>query len=135
MIDPDQLKLLKGKKALVTGIANDQSSAWGCARAFRAFGADLALTYLNEKTRKFTDSLRDEVGASIYMPLDLQKAGDLEAVFATIEEKWGKVDIVVHSIAFAPKEDLRGRVVDCSKEGFLTAMGCPSSGISGHLSV
>lgn len=122
MIDPSSLALLKGKKALVTGIANDQSIAWGCAKAFQAFGADLAITYRNEKTKKYVDLLAEQIGAAIYMPLDVQGPGEMEAVFAAVEEKWGKVDIVLHSIAFAPKEDLHGRVVDCSKEGFLLAM-------------
>jgi enoyl-[acyl-carrier protein] reductase I len=122
MIDVSSLALLKGKKALVTGIANDQSIAWGCAKAFHAFGADLAITYRSEKTKRYVDPLTKEVPASIYMPLDVQKPGELERVFEAIEHKWGKIDIVLHSIAFAPKEDLQGRVVDCSKEGFLLAM-------------
>jgi enoyl-[acyl-carrier protein] reductase I len=122
MIDPQVLKLLKGKKALVTGIANDQSIAWGCAKAFSALGADVAITYLNEKTRKYVDPLTKEVNPSIYMPLDVQKPGEMEAVFEAIAKKWGTLDIVLHSIAFAPKQDLHGRVVDCSKDGFLLAM-------------
>lgn len=122
MIDISTLNLLKGKKALVTGIANDRSIAWGCAKAFSMFGADLAITYYNEKSRGYVDPLAAEVEASIYMPLDLKREGDLEAVFEAIEKKWGKLDIVLHSIAFAPKADLQGRVVDCSKEGFLLAM-------------
>lgn len=122
MIDISSLALLKGKKALVVGIANNQSIAWGCAKAFHAFGADLAITYQNEKTKRYVDPLAKEVEASIYMPLDVQKPGELEAVFETIKKKWRKIDIVLHSIAFAPKEDLQGRVVDCSKDGFLLAM-------------
>jgi enoyl-[acyl-carrier protein] reductase I len=122
MIDISSLPFLKGKKALVAGIANDQSIAWGCAKAFHAFGADLAMTYRNEKAKKFVEPLAKEVDASIFMPLDLQTEGHLEAIFEQIEKQWGKLDIVLHSIAFAPKADLQGRVVDCSKEGFLTAM-------------
>jgi enoyl-[acyl-carrier protein] reductase I len=122
MIDISSLPLLKGKKALVTGIANDQSIAWGCAKAFRAFGADLAITYLNDKARPHVEPLAKEVEASIFMPLNLQVEGQLEALFGVIKEQWGKLDICVHSIAFAPKADLQGRVVDCSKEGFLLAM-------------
>jgi enoyl-[acyl-carrier protein] reductase I len=122
MIDLSTLPLLKGKKALVTGIANDQSIAWGCAKAFRAFGADLAITYLNDKAKPHVEPLAKEVGAEIFMPLNLQVEGQLEAVFDAIKQKWGKLDIALHSIAFAPKEDLQGRVVDCSKAGFLTAM-------------
>ena len=93
MIDVSVLPLLKGKKALVTGIANDQSIAWGCAKAFRAFGADLAMTYLNEKAKQFVEPLAKELEASIFMPLDLQVEGQLEAVFEQIEKQWGKLDI------------------------------------------
>jgi enoyl-[acyl-carrier protein] reductase I len=122
MSDVTTLPLLKGKKALITGIANDQSIGYGCAKAFRALGAEVAMTYRNEKAKKFVEPLAEELEASIFMPLDLGTEGSLEAIFAQIEKQWGKIDICVHSIAFAPKADLQGRVVDCSKEGFLTAM-------------
>ena len=122
MIDISSLALLKGKKALVTGIANDQSIAWGCAKALHAFGADVAITYLNEKTKRYVDPLAQQLEASIYLPLNVQHPGELETVFETIAKKWDTLDTVLHSIAFAPKEDLQGRVVDCSKDGFLTAM-------------
>jgi len=122
MIDFSSLAFLKGSKALVTGIANDQSIAWGCAKAFRTFGADLAVTYLNDKAKPYVEPLAREVNASIFMPLDVQAQGQLEAVFARIEQEWGKIDVCLHSIASAPKRDLQGRVVDCSKEGFLLAM-------------
>ena len=103
MIDISTLPLLKGKKALVTGIANDQSIAWGCARAFRAFGADLAITYLNDKAKPYVEPLAKEVEASVFMPLNVQVEGQMEAVFNAIAKQWGKLDICVHSIAFAPK--------------------------------
>lgn len=122
MVDVSSLNLLKGKKALVTGIANDQSIAWGCAKAFQAFGADLAITYLNDKAKPHVEPLAREVGASIFVPLDLQQDGQLESVFERIEKTWGKLDLCLHSIAYAPKDDLQGRVVDCSKDGFLSAM-------------
>jgi enoyl-[acyl-carrier protein] reductase I len=122
MIDPSTFNLLKGRKALVTGIANDQSIAWGCAKAFHAFGANIAMTYLNDKARRYVEPLAEQVDASLLLPLDLQAEGQLEAVFDSIETKWGALDLVVHSIAFAPKQDLQGRVVDCSKHGFLLAM-------------
>ncbi len=122
MIDLYTLPLLNGKKALVTGIANDQSIAWGCAKALKAFGADLAITYLNDKAKPEVEPLAKEVGASIFMPLNVQVEGQLEAVFDTIKNEWGKLDVCVHSIAFAPKADLQGRVVDCSREGFLLAV-------------
>ena len=113
---------LAGKKALVIGIANNQSIAYGCALAFRALGAELAITYLNEKTKQYTQSLADRLEASLYLPCDVRVEGQLESVFQAIEQKWGKLDIALHSIAFAPREDLHGRVIDCSREGFLTAM-------------
>src|SRR5215475_4467816 len=122
MIDVASLALLKGKKALVTGIANDQSIAWGCAKAFRAFGADVAVTYLNDKCKPYVEPLAKEIKAPIFMPLDLQREGQLEAVFDKIKTTWDKLDLCLHSIAFAPKQDLQGRVVDCSREGFLLAM-------------
>ena len=122
MIDLAKAPLLKGRKVLVTGIANDQSIAWGCAKAFHAFGADVAVTYLNDKTKTYVEPLAREIDASLLLPLDLTKEGQLEAVFDTISKKWGRLDLCLHSIAFAPKADLQGRVVDCSKEGFLTAM-------------
>jgi enoyl-[acyl-carrier protein] reductase I len=114
--------VLKGAKALVVGIANDSSIAYGCARAFRELGADLALSYLNDKARPHVEPLARELGASIFMPLDVSVPGELEALFAAIEREWGQLDILVHSIAFAPKEDLQGGLLQCSAEGFAKAM-------------
>src|SRR5215831_6700609 len=105
----DLASLLKGRKALVTGIANDQSIAWGCAKAFRLLGADLAITYLNEKAKPHVEPLARSVDASMVMPLDLRVEGQLESVFERVEKDWGALDLVLHSIAFAPKEDLQGR--------------------------
>ncbi len=113
---------LEGRKALIVGIANRESIAWGCARAFRAQGADLAVTWLNEKAEKFVRPLAEELEAEILMPLDVTVPGSAEAVFAEIAGRWGRLDILLHSIAFAPKADLHGRVVDCSAEGFSLAM-------------
>jgi enoyl-[acyl-carrier protein] reductase I len=114
--------VLSGKKALVVGIANDASIAYGCAKAFRELGADLAITYLNEKARRFVEPLAKELEAPIFSPLDVSQPGQLEKVFDEITEKWGKLDILVHSIAFAPKEDLQGGLLNCSAEGFKIAM-------------
>jgi enoyl-[acyl-carrier protein] reductase I len=122
MIDLADAKLLKGRKALVTGIANDQSIAWGCAKAFRLLGADLAVTFLNDKARPHVEPLARSLDAAILMPMDLRAEGQVEAVFERIGREWGELDVVLHSIAFAPKDDLQGRVVDCSREGFLLAM-------------
>jgi enoyl-[acyl-carrier protein] reductase I len=114
--------LLAGKVGLVIGIANDQSIAWGCARAFRAFGAQLAVTYLNDKARKYVEPLARALHAPILMPLDVQIPGQMEAVFERIGKEWGRLDFAVHSIAFSPKEALRARVVDVGRDGFLTTM-------------
>jgi len=108
--------LLEGKKGLIVGIANERSIAWGCAKAFRALGAELAITYVNEKTKKYVDPLAHEVSASIVMPMHAQIAGQMEAVFERIARDWGRLDFLIHSIASAPKETLRGRVVDASRE-------------------
>ncbi len=118
----DNCQYLEGKKGLVVGIANDESIAYGCALRFKELGAVQAITYQTEKARSFVEPLAGEVGAEIFMPLDVSKPGEMEAVFQAIREKWGKLDFLVHSIAFMPKEDLQGRVVDCSVEGFLMAM-------------
>src|ERR1700754_1149454 len=120
---PDvKAKLLEGKRGLIVGIANDHSIAWGCARAFRALGAELAVTYLNEKAQKYVEPLCKVLEAPIFMPLDMREPGQLEAVFDRIRKEWGRLDFVVHSIAFSPKEALQGRVVDVERDGFLTTM-------------
>ena len=115
-------KLLEGKRGLIVGIANDQSIAWGCARAFRAFGAELAVTYLNDKAKKHVAPLARALDAPIFMPLDVNVPGQMEAVFERIGKEWGKLDFAVHSIAFSPKATLQGRVVDVPRDGFLTTM-------------
>jgi enoyl-[acyl-carrier protein] reductase I len=114
--------MLKGKRGLIVGVANEHSIAFGCAAKLRAFGAELALTYLNPRTLDFVKPLAEEIQASLLLPLDVEKPGEMEAVFAAIEKEWGKLDFLVHSIAFAPRDDLHGRVVDCSREGFEQAM-------------
>ena len=115
-------KLLDGKRGLIIGIANDQSIAWGCARAFRAFGAELAVTYLNDKARKYVEPLARVLEAPIFMPLNVNEPGQMEAVFERIGKEWGGLDFAVHSIAFSPKEALQGRVVDVPRDGFLATM-------------
>ena len=122
MLPAVKAKLLEGKKGLIVGIANEHSIAWGCAKAFRALGAELAVTYLNEKAKKYVAPLADALEAAMVMPLDVKKPGQMEAVFKRIAEEWGKLDFVVHSIAFSPKEALHGRVVDVSRDGFLITM-------------
>jgi enoyl-[acyl-carrier protein] reductase I len=113
---------LDGRKALVVGIANENSIAWGCAKWLRALGADIAVTFLNDKAKKHVEPLAKELEAPIFMPLDVRLPGQLEAVFERIQREWGQLDILVHSIAFSPKEALCGRVVDVPQDGFLTTM-------------
>ncbi len=113
---------LKGKKGLVVGVANDQSIAAGCAQACRAAGADIALTYQSEKALRFVQPVIDIVEADIVKPLDVTDDTQIDAVFDTIRRQWGRLDFLIHSIAYCPRDDLHGRVVDCSREGFGVAM-------------
>lgn len=115
-------ELLKGKKGLVVGIANNQSIAAGCAAAFRASGADLCVTYQNDKAKKFVEPVASAIGAELFLPLDVTNQAQMDAVFAQIEKDWGKLDFLLHSIAYCPRDDLHGRVVDCSQDGFGVAM-------------
>lgn len=121
MYDKQSLSL-KGMKALVLGIANRDSLAYGCARAFRFLGAEVAVTYLNEKARAYVEPIAEELEAPIFMPCDVQRPEQMQALFAEIDSRWGKLDIALHAIAFAPKNDLHGRLVDSSSAGFLQAM-------------
>ena len=115
-------KLLEGKRGLIVGIANENSIAWGCAKAFRALGAEIAVTYLNDKARKYVEPLAEMIEAPLLMPLDVNVPGQMEAVFDTLAQRWNHLDFVVHSIAFSPKEALQGRVVDVGREGFLSTL-------------
>jgi len=112
--------ILAGKRALVAGVANEHSIAWGCALAFRKAGAEVVLTYLNDKALPHVAPLAAQIDAQL-LPLDVTQPGQLEALFATLAGQ-GKLDILVHSIAFAPKADLQGGLLDCSLDGFLQAM-------------
>lgn len=114
--------LLRGKKGLIVGVANDHSIAAGCAKACHAAGADIALTYQSEKSRRFVQPVAEAVEADLLLPLDVTDSAQTEAVFTEIEDRWGRLDFLLHSIAYCPREDLHGRVVDCSREGFATAM-------------
>lgn len=113
---------LHGKKGLVVGVANNNSIAYGCAKAFGLCGADLAITYMNAKAEPHVRPLAEILGAEIIEALDVEQDEQLESLFKIIEAKWGKLDFLVHSIAFAPKEDLHGRVTDSSRDGFTRAM-------------
>ena len=114
--------ILQGAKALVCGIANEHSIAYGCAKAFHELGAELAITYPSEKSRPYVEPLATQLEAPIFLPLDVTRAGELEAVFARIGETWGRLDMLVHSIAWAPKDDLQGGLLNCSADGFARAM-------------
>jgi len=113
---------LHGKKALIIGIANENSIAYGCAKALRQQGADLAITYLNEKAEPHVRPLAENLGAEIIAPLDVTRDGQFTALFDQIRAKWGRVDTCLHSVAFCPPGDLQARVVDTSREGFGQAM-------------
>jgi enoyl-[acyl-carrier protein] reductase I len=117
-MDPLTAQPFSQRKVLIVGIANEYSIAYGCARAFRELGAELAVTYLNDKAKSYVEPLAEELGASMLLPLDVSKPGELEAVFDTIRERWGRLDVAVHSIAFAPKIDLQGGLLNSSAEGF-----------------
>ncbi len=126
--DPDiitfdpQARMLEGKKGVVLGVANRQSIAYGCAAAFRFLGAEVALTYLNDKAKPHVQPIAEEIEAPIFMPCNVEEEGQMEALFAVMKEQWGSIDFALHSIAFAPKEDLHGRLVDTSGPGFARAM-------------
>jgi len=111
-----------GKKGLIIGIANEHSLAYGCARHFRAAGAELAITYLNTKSEPYVRPLAAALQSDIFMPCDVTVPGQLEAVYERVTKDWGRLDFVQHSIAYARKEDLQGRITDCSVEGFTLAM-------------
>jgi enoyl-[acyl-carrier protein] reductase I len=122
MDTPTPRPVLAGKRALIVGIANGQSIAYGCAAAFRELDAEVAITYLNEKARPHVEPIAQRLEAPIFLPLDVQKPGEMEAVFASIVNTWGSLDILVHSIAWAPKDDLQGGLLGCSADGFARAM-------------
>ncbi len=114
--------LLNGKRGLVVGIANEHSIAAGCAMAFRAAGADLAVTYANAKSKPYVAPVAEALEAPLFLPLDVEADGEMEAVFDAIGRDWGHLDFLLHSIAFCPREDLHGPVSACSKAGFARAM-------------
>lgn len=113
---------LSEKRGLVVGIANEHSIAAGCAEAFARCGARLAATYLNDKAKPFVEPVAQRLGIEWLAPCDVREPGQLEALFDEVKARWGGLDFLLHSIAFAPREDLHGRVVDSSAEGFAIAM-------------
>jgi len=119
---PESGTILSGHKSLIVGIANEHSIAYGCAAAFRDAGADLAITWLNEKARDYVEPLGQQLGAQIMTALNVENPGELEALFDQVSKRWGRLDSLVHSIAFAPREDLQGGLLDCTSAGFSRAM-------------
>lgn len=113
---------LSGKRGLIVGIANEHSIAAGCARAFRSAGAELAVTYLNDKALPFVRPVSEALSAELVGPCDVRIAGQLDDVFADLSKRWGRLDFLLHSIAFAPREDLHTPLINCSAEGFGVAM-------------
>ncbi|MEM9103488.1 MAG: enoyl-ACP reductase FabI [Pseudomonadota bacterium] len=115
-------KILANKKALIVGIANENSIAYGCARAFSQLGAEVAITYLNDKAKPYVQPLAQQLEASLFIPLDVTKPEEMESCFSQIAKEWGNFDILVHSIAWAPKDDLQGGLLASTNEGFQKAM-------------
>lgn len=115
------MSLLKGKKALILGVANDMSIAWGITKAFKEHGAQVALTYLNDGLKKRVEPLAEQVGADFLCEMDATNDEHYAQLKKTVEEKWGKFDILVHSLAFADRNDLKADFSDTSREGFKLA--------------
>jgi len=113
---------LQGKKGLIIGVANRKSIAYGCAKALSDAGATLALTYINEKAKPYVEPLVSELDVSHFLPLDVSQTGQLDTVFDQLSEDWGELDFVIHSIAWSPLDELHGRLVDSSQDGFTQAM-------------
>lgn len=120
--DPHELLDLSGRKGLVVGIANENSLAWSAAMHLRQAGADLAVTYLNDRAKRHVEPLARRLDARIVLPCDVAVPGQIEAVFEAIAEKWGRLDFMLHAIGSVPPADLHGRLTDCSAEGFAEAM-------------
>ncbi|MDE4174565.1 enoyl-ACP reductase FabI [Phaeobacter sp. PT47_59] len=115
-------QLLSGKRGLIMGLANDKSIAWGIARACADAGAELAFSYQGEALKKRVDPLAAQLGSDIVLPCDVSDEASVDALFETLQEKWGKLDFVVHAIGFSDKNELRGRYVDTSRDNFQMTM-------------
>lgn len=114
--------LLTGKKALIFGVANDRSIAYGVAKAFKEHGASVAFNYPGEAILKRVEPLSEELGGDFIFPCDVTKDEEIAAAADTVREKWGRFDILVHSVAYAHQDDLKGRYVDTSRSGFALAL-------------
>ena len=122
MSDNETPRILEGKKGLIVGVANERSIAWGISRRAAAAGAQLAFTYQGEALLKRVAPLAESVGSSTLVPMDVTDAAQMDEAFATVASDLGGLDFLVHSVAYADREDLKGRTVDTSREGFLKAM-------------
>ncbi|MGE0255193.1 MAG: enoyl-ACP reductase FabI [Alphaproteobacteria bacterium] len=114
--------LMQGKRGLVMGVANDRSIAWGIARAVAAEGAELAFTYQGEALAKRVRPLAESVGSQILLPADVTDEASMDALFATLAEKWGRLDFVVHAIAYSDKDELKGAYVNTTRANFLRSL-------------
>lgn len=114
--------MMDGKRAVVFGVANDHSIAWAIAQALRREGAELALTYPNESIEKRVRPLAEALGGALVLPCDVARDGDIEQTFTALRDRWGQLDIVVHSVAFALRDELKGRFVETSRQGFQIAL-------------
>ncbi|MCK5165825.1 MAG: enoyl-ACP reductase FabI [Rhodospirillaceae bacterium] len=114
--------LMAGKRGLIMGVANNRSIAWGIAKQLHQQGAELALTYQGDALKKRVEPLAKELGSDFIIPCDVTDYASLEATFAEIEKRWGKLDFVVHAVAYSDKDELKGRYIDTSRENFLNSM-------------
>ena len=115
-------ELMQGKRGLVMGVANEKSIAWGIARALHAEGAEMAFTYQGDAVGQRVKPLAESIGADLVLPADVQDEASLDDVFATLAEKWGSLDFLVHAIAFSDKSELSGRFVNTSRANFLNSL-------------
>ncbi|MCK0094706.1 enoyl-ACP reductase FabI [Yoonia sp. F2084L] len=115
-------QLMQGKRGLIMGLANDKSIAWGIAQACADAGAELAFSYQGEALKKRVSPLAASVGSDIVLPCDVGDEASIDALFASLEERWGKLDFIVHAIGFSDKNELRGRYVDTSRDNFAMSM-------------
>ena len=119
---PDAAPLMKGKQGLIMGVANERSIAWGIAKALHEHGAELAFTYQGDALKKRVIPLAESVTSDKVLPCDVSDHASIDAVFTSIEQAWGKLDFVVHAIAYSDKEELKGDYIDTSPENFTKTM-------------
>jgi len=116
------MALLANKKAIVFGVANDHSIAWAIAQALHDAGAELALTYVGESIERRVRPLAESLGVGLVLPCDVTKDADIESTFSALRERWGRVDVIIHAVAFAARDELKGRFLATSRAGFQLAL-------------